>query len=108
VSQVVRYFHIRNFNPNAKRSKFNAATVRVEGNLNYVGQVDVQVAYCSKEDQFSRAKGREVANKATPKVMTLYNLPLELAKIDELVMGEECPKDFYAFGIRYFLPKELA
>ena len=73
-SIVKRYFHIRG--PQGRRGKYNGATVLVVGDLNNVAQVDVQVAFCSRKDSFTRSIGRTEANKSTVKIVPLRYLPL--------------------------------
>ena len=97
MSQVVRYFHIR-------RGTKGGACVKVTGDTGIVGQVDVQVAQCSKKDNYVKAIGRAEAAKAPTKVVPLRYLPQELGRI-QAKSGSRLATD-YTFAVRYFLPKE--
>jgi hypothetical protein len=104
--RVERYFHVRRGN-----STHGGATVRVVGDTSQVGQVDVQVAFCSKKDNFCKHVGRETANKQPIKVVPLRYLPQELARIgakaDKIAKGQSMAQfQDYTFSIKYFLPKE--
>jgi hypothetical protein len=119
--KVTRFFHIR---PNLNNG---GATVRVTGDTEQVGQVDVQVAFCHtfsqsdlkrkakerKGDHFSKARGRLEAEQAQVKIVPLRYLPQELGRIFDdackrskvrLVNPYAAPD--YTFAMKYFLPKE--
>ena len=101
--KVVRYFHIR-----AHNATHGGATVCVTGDTDIVGQVDVQVAKCSRRDQFVKKIGREEVAKSPLKIVPLRYLPHELARIWETNAcrdKHEIGPDF-SFAIKYFLPKE--
>jgi hypothetical protein len=101
--QVTRYFHLRPFGHMS-----GGACVQVTANTEHVGQVDVQVAKCSKKDSYVKKIGRTEASIAPIKVVPLRYLPQELGRIWEsnarLFKGEP-PTDF-TFSLKYFLPKE--
>lgn len=97
MTQVVRYFHIR-------RGTKGGATVKVTGNTEQVGQVDVQYAQCSKKDNYVKRLGREEAAKAPIKVVPLRYLPQELGRI-QAKAGSRLLTD-YTYAVRYYLPKE--
>ena len=105
MSKVVRYFHLRPFGKPTK----GGATVRVTGDTNILGQVDVQVAFCSRKDGFCKKIGREEAGKKVIKVVPLRYLPEELAGI-MVDVGYKTHLPFeipdYTYAIKYFLPKE--
>ena len=71
---VIRYFHLRN-------GDRGGATVRVVGDTERVGQVDVQVVFVSKKDAYCKRTGRIEAEKKPVKVLPLRYLPQELARI---------------------------
>lgn len=104
--QVERYFHMRT------GRQFGGATVRVTGRTEQVGQVDVQVALCSRKDPFCKKTGRNVASEAPVKVVPLRYLPKELARIQANLFAKQKVGMFmaadldYTFALRYFLPKE--
>lgn len=103
MTKVVRFFHIRPFG-----STHGGSTVQVTADTDVVGQVDVQVAKCSKRDQFVKHVGRMEAAKAPVKVVPLRYLPQELGRVWEASAcrdKQEIPLDF-TFAIKYFLPKE--
>jgi len=103
MSQVVRYFHIR---PIGGR-RYRGATVRVFGDTERVGQVDVQVTFCSKGDNYCKYVGRAEASMAPIKVVPLRYLPNELARIEGKILGiEGCTPESFYYAVRYFLPKE--
>jgi NADH:ubiquinone oxidoreductase subunit D len=102
---VNRYFHIRT--PDSAKKKFTGATVKVSGNTEYVGHVDVQVTFCSKKDLYCKATGRAKADAAPIKVVALRYLPNELARIEDHAFGFELEnKQDFLFAMKYFLPKE--
>ncbi len=104
--KVERFFHIRPYEGSKK--KFNGATVLVSGNTDHVGQVDVQVAFCSKKDMYCKRTGRSTVSKQDKiKVVPLRYLPSELGRIEEQVYGYalDNASDFL-YSLRYFLPKE--
>jgi hypothetical protein len=117
MSRVERFFHIRRGD-----STDGGATVRVVGNTEQVGQVDVQVAFCHSitgkdqdgkpnGDPYCKRVGREKATAGPIKVIALRYLPAELARIGKLVdkrahcLSNASCND-YTFAIKYFLPKE--
>ena len=104
MSKVVRFFHIRGFG-----TTHGGATVQVTGDTELLGQVDVQVARCSKRDQFVKKTGRAEAAKAPIKVVPLRYLAQELGRINTDVV-RKCGKGAmgvdYTFALKYFLPKE--
>lgn len=111
---VTRFFHIhpdfarksktRTF---AQKHKYRGATIMVSGNTEYVGQVDVQVSFCSKKDEFDKKIGRREAEKAPIKVVQLRYLPRELARIEAEVYGYALDNQSdFLYSIPYFLPKE--
>lgn len=112
--QVVRYFHIypefsrKTFSKSlTQRHKKRGCTIKVTGDTEHIGQVDVQVAFCSKKDEFCKRVGRAEADKAPVKVVALRYLPNELAKIEEMVYGYALEnKSDFLYALRYFLPKE--
>src|SRR5689334_3030957 len=106
--RVERFFHIR---PDLNNG---GATVRVVGNTEQVGQVDVQVAYChshtteNRGDPYCKATGRDYATKSPMKIVPLRYLPRELERIQAVVArrtGGFVINDFN-FSMKYFLPKE--
>ena len=105
MAQVVRYFHIRPYNKSGR----GGATVRVVGDSERVGQVDVQATFCSKKDMYCKATGRVVAANSPVKVVPLRYLPQELACIQlEMAKRTKLPFELHDFtySVRYFLPKE--
>lgn len=98
--QVERFFHIRT------ESNYGGATVRVTGDPEQVGQVDVQATVCSKKDPFCKKTGREMAIKAPIKVVPLRFLPKELQRIGVKAHLPRWQQPDWLFSIRYFLPKE--
>jgi len=97
MSSIVRYFHIRT-------GTKGGATVRVAGDTNLLGQVDVQFALCSKRDNFVKKLGRSFAEAAPVKVVPLRYLPQELQRIADKARSRHTTD--YTYGIKYFLPKE--
>lgn len=106
MSNIERFFHIRGRGPKG------GATVRVVGNDERVGQVDVQVVECSRMDNFNKAKGRELAAHKPIKVVPLRYLPHELARIEDRLVAHKRIRPVsefahdYTFAVKYFLPKE--
>ena len=101
---VSRYFHIRPVN---FKKKYNGATVKVTGDLDYPGQVDVQVVFCSNKDLYCKKTGRDLVDVAKIKIVPLRYLPSELARIEDGVVGVELENKMdFLFALRYFLPKE--
>jgi hypothetical protein len=98
--------------------------VRVVGDTELIGQVDVQVAFChagptanrrnphNKGDVYQKKIGREIAAKQPIKAVPLRYLPQELGRIQRAVMARSygrCapqPGTDYSFAMKYFLPKE--
>lgn len=105
MAQVTRFFHIRPYGKSGR----GGATVKVTGDTERVGQVDVQAAFCSKKDMFCKRIGREEAAKGPTKVVPLRYLPQELGRI-QLEMAKKTKLPFelhdFTYGVRYFLPKE--
>lgn len=103
MSKVVRYFHLRG------TLQSGGATVKVTGDTDYVGQVDVQVAKCSKKDMYCKRTGRAEVEKAPVKVVPLRYLPNELSRVFAANVDKQSVKwihNDYTFAIKYFLPKE--
>ncbi len=94
MSKVVRFFHIRPLH-----SIRGGVCVKVTGDFNEIGMVDVQVAKCSRKDAYVKAIGRSEAEKAPVQIVPLRFLPRELGLFDK------DNRDF-TFAIKYFLPKE--
>lgn len=108
MSQVIRYFHIRNPKWMDATHK-GGVTVRVVGDTEQVGQVDVQYAECSRKDNFCKATGRSLAEKAPVKVVPLRFLPQEMARIAEKAKDARrliAYNSDFTFSMKYFLPKE--
>ena len=106
--KVERFFHIRNPNWMDSASK-GGVTIRVTGDTELVGQVDVQHAECSKNDAFCKKTGRELATAAPIKVVPLRFLPQELNRIGLRAVKRKRLEAFasdFTFAIKYFLPKE--
>jgi hypothetical protein len=111
MSNVERYFHIRTLDRNG------GATVRVVGNPNNIGTVDVQAAFCSKKDNYCRETGRLHAVAAPIKTVPLRDLGRELFNIEQNAWKlndnwfkkhpdqAKVPCRDWGFAIRYFLPK---
>ncbi len=108
MSKIVQYFHIRPYDRG-----HGGATIKVTGDAEDLGQVDVQVAFCSKKDMFCKKTGRSLAEQAVTKVVPLRYLPSELARVNTAV--EKKTKRFtaatlkgtdFSFTMKYFLPKE--
>ena len=97
MTQIQRYFHIRN-------GTKGGATVRVSGDMDILGQVDVQYVKCSRKDNYVKKTGRSLADKAPIKVVPLRYLSQELGRIQQSV-GSRLHTD-WTFAIKYFLPKE--
>jgi hypothetical protein len=84
-------------------------TVRVTGDTDNVGQVDVQYVECSQKDNFCKKTGRSLAEKAPVKVVALRYLPAELGRIAQRAQARKRLLAFnsdFTFAIKYFLPKE--
>lgn len=102
--RVERFFHIRDmFSPKG------GATVRVVGDTEQCGQVDVQVVECSAHDNYSRKEGRSRVVAKPLKVVPLRKLPAELQSI--ALKAEKHGRIGYAqanfdYSVKYFLPKE--
>lgn len=103
--KVSRFFHIR-------FGTTGGATVKVTGETDKVGYVDVQTTYCSRKDPFCKKTGRETAEKAAAKLVPLRYLPAELGRIQADAFkkskadeSKHFAKDF-TFAMKYFLPKE--
>lgn len=65
--------------------------------------VDIQVALCHYDDEFSRAKGREAANFAMARSINTRDLPYELVKLKAKLQGCN-PKHWhgaYDYVLRY-------
>lgn len=109
MSQVIRYFHIRNPNWMDASGK-GGVTVRVTGDTERVGQVDVQYAECSRKDSFCKKTGRSFAEKAPVKVVPLRFLPQELNRIAEKAVQRKRIRanqlNDFTYALKYFLPKE--
>jgi hypothetical protein len=99
--QVIRYFHLRSYH-----EEKGGATVKVTGNTEQVGQVDVQFTPVSKKDNYCRNTGRIMASKAPVKVLPLRYLPKELARIAEANDSPSWHHGSFDFSTKYFLPKE--
>jgi hypothetical protein len=97
------------------------ATVRVVGDTEIVGQVEVQVAFCHggggtkdgkkfKGDPYCKKIGRDNAAKTIPKIIPLRFLPSFLSemqsKANALSKREWREVPDFSFSIRRFLPKE--
>lgn len=116
--QVVRYVHIRLVYPKDGEWVYQprgGATVRIAGDPDAPGKVDVQVAFCSKKDTFCKERGRIEAFKAPIKIVPLRYIGREVADIAQETMNRRAGgvkgldvvvKNDYDFLIRYFLPKE--
>jgi hypothetical protein len=129
MGRVERFFHIRT------GSTHGGATVRVVGDTEIVGQVDVQVAFCHsgggtkpverfskktggiqvsevpfKGDPFCKKEGRSRAAASPMKVVPLRYLPAELGRIEakalKMAKRSWAIGNDFTFAIKYFLPKE--
>lgn len=98
MSKVTRYFHVRN--PYASHK--GGHCVKVTGDTDVVGQVDMQVVKCSRKDMYNKKIGRGLVDNAPIKIIPLRYLPREL---DDLAKNYKANFD-YSFAIKYFLPKE--
>lgn len=113
MSNVVRYFHIRPIIRQkgqwvARRN--GGATVRVVGDTEKVGTVEVQVVFCVNKDLFNKKIGRSHAEKMPVKVVSLRMLAKELLEISEEVdqfCKAKTEDTDYNWAIRYFLPKAV-
>lgn len=108
MAQVERFFHIRNPKWMDAAHK-GGVTVRVVGDTDHVGQVDVQFTECSKKDNFCKKTGRSYAARAPVKVVPLRFLPQELSRIADTAIKNKriiAATDDFTFAIKYFLPKE--
>lgn len=103
MSIISRFFHIRG---PEKLCRFKAATVFVQGDPDNVGEVSVQVTFCSRKDVFTKRIGRSMAMSAPIQRVPLRNLPFTLAGIEEEVYGGELEnKNDFMFAMRYYLPR---
>jgi hypothetical protein len=115
MGRVERFFHIRT------GSTHGGATVRVVGDTEIVGQVDVQVAFCHsgggmkdgkkfRGDPFCKKEGRSRAAASPMKVVPLRYLPAELGRIEakalKMAKRSWAIGNDFTFAIKYFLPKE--
>ena len=98
MSKVIRYVHIRDTDK-------GGATVKITGDLDFPGQVDVQWVRCSKKDNYVKEVGRNLATTAPIKVVPLRYLPKELTRIAESVGSFDALNGF-EYMYKYFLPKE--
>lgn len=110
MSQVIRFFHLRDPSWMDTTHK-GGATVRVVGDPERVGQVDVQFVQCSRKDPFCKKTGRSFAEAAPIKVVPLRYLPNELARIHNTAFQNKrlrhtANANDYEFAMKYFLPKE--
>ena len=99
MAKVIRYFHLRS-------GMTGGATAKVIGDTEILGQVDIQVAKCSKKDHYCKNTGRIEASKAPTKVIPLRYLPKELSRIAESTSHPAWDVGDYSYAIKYFLPKE--
>lgn len=113
MSKVSRFFHIRpreiTRDGTIRLGTRGGATVRVNGDLDGNNPVEVQVAFCSPLDTFSKKVGRLLASQAPAKLVPLRYLPAELARITEASTKKTKSLRYqpdYAFATKYFLPKE--
>ena len=99
--KIVRYFHLRS-SPQFIHN--GGVTVKVTGDLDFLGQVDMQYAVCSKRDAYVKKTGRSLADVAPIKIVPLRYLPREL---DRLALQHRIGTAYnYDYAISYFLPKE--
>ena len=98
---IVRYFHIRPAMPNEHNG---GITVKVTGFPDRFGQVEVQYAVCSKQDTYVKQIGRDMASKASIKIVPLRYLPRELSRLDQANKIKSFSS--FEYSIPYFLPKE--
>ena len=103
--KVSRFFHIR-------FGTTGGATVKVTGDTEKVGTVDVQTTFCSRKDPFCKKIGRDTAEKKMVLSVPLRYLPAELGRIQATALKKSkadesryFAKD-YTFATKYFLPKE--
>lgn len=106
--KIERFFHVRT------GTTRGGATVRVVGDTDTVGTVEVQTVFCSKKDPYCKKVGRELSTAEPIKVVPLRYLAAELARVQEQVHkkvktpngGIYAWTPDYTFAIKYFLPKE--
>lgn len=123
---TIKYFHIRvpsiefiDFLEGKPRCCYQAsvpcakggATVKVCNRDDDPLYVDVQVAYCSPYDNFSRKAGREVANMVVSKRVPIGSLHRELQAVYDKAMrmshipkSARVPRSFLNVA-HFFLPK---
>lgn len=99
--KVTRYFHIR-----PEDEMKGGACVKVVGDTQFPGQVDVQYSLCSHKDAYVKKTGRSLADKAPLKVVSLRYLNNELARVASKIGRDMPTSEYYCFAIRYFLPKD--
>lgn len=101
MAKIIRYFHIR-----PGMFSHGGATVKVTGDTTTVGQVDVQVAHCSRKDNYVKKVGRDVVERQPTKIVPLRYLPQELSRISDSVAKNTGDWTDFSYAIKYFLPKE--
>lgn len=111
MSKVIRFFHIR---PIVRQKgqwvprRNGGATVRVVGDTEEVGTVEVQTIFCVNKDLYNKKIGRTLASESPVKVVPLRMLAKELLEISEEVdqfCKAKTEDTDYNWAIRYFLPK---
>ena len=95
--KVVRYFHLR-----PVLSHKGGVCVKVVGDTEQVGQVDLQYSKCSNKDAYVKKTGRSLADAAPVKIVPLRYLAKELEHLGGPFIGYT--PDF-SFTLKYFLPK---
>lgn len=82
--------------------KLRAVTVRVSPNMEDAMGCNVQVAMCSKNDQFVKDIGRTIASASMSHAVNKRALPGKLAEL-HMLCGEDVHAYEYNYALRNFL-----
>lgn len=97
------FVHINNKRPgNYRGNTPRGATILVSPKDDH--QVEVRVAYCSKQDQFEKAIGRAVAAASESQVINKRMVPKFVSDVEAVTAGEPCslPRE-YDYLLRNFV-----
>lgn len=111
MQKIVHHIEYGSLRSYARRSGFTAIITNEEGSCEQ--HVHVKYSMCSMKDQFSRKKGREMAEMATAKELHIKELPKFLQTLEgQCVLKDYDASDalvdtrYYKIALAFALDKE--
>lgn len=103
-----------------RMNRTGGCTVLVTGDPDKPGLVEVQVAFCSKKDSYSRKLGIKTAKEKETYAVHIWDLPRELRDIEHQMLSQyshylkehpserkELTRPDWSFAMQFFTPKPV-